>query len=69
MVSPDSVSLQIKTKINSSFDRFWLAQRNEIRIGDDNQDHNKFRFYKTMKTCFKTEPFIDLVSNRNQRSN
>ena len=68
-VSKDSVSMQIKTKLNSSFERFWLDQIKEVRIGKDNQDHNKLRFYKTIKTCFKTEPYIELVNNRNQRSN
>ena len=68
-VSVGSVGNQIKNKIQSSFERFWLDQVNEIKIGDDNQDHNKLRFYKSIKGCFKTEPYLDMVHNRNQRSN
>jgi hypothetical protein len=68
-VSAGSVSTQIKGKLNSIFERFWLEQINQIKIGNDNNDHNKLRFYKTIKNCFKTEPYIDMINNRNQRSN
>ena len=68
-VSSDSVGKQIKSKLNSIFDRFWLDQINQIKIGNDNLDHNKLRFYKTFKTCFKTEPYLEMINNRNQRSN
>ena len=68
-VSQESVAKQIKSKLNGVFDRFWLDQINQTIIGSDNNDHNKLRFYKTLKCCFKTEPYIDLVHNRNQRSN
>ena len=68
-VSAGSVANQIKSKLHSIFDRFWLDQINQINLGSDNLDHNKLRFYKTLKNCFKTEPYIDLVQNRNQRSN
>ena len=56
-------------KVNGIFDTFWLSQINMMKTGNDNKDHNKLRFYKTFKTCFKTEPYIDLVHNCNQRSN
>ena len=64
-----SVSEQIKSKLYGNFDTFWLSQINQIKTGSDNQDHNKLRFYKTFKSCFKTEPYIDMVHSRNQRSN
>ena len=41
---------------NGIFYRFWL-------------DHNKLRFYRTCKTCFKAEPHVELVQSRNQLSN
>ena len=68
-VSHNSVAKQIKCKLNGIFDRFWLDQINQANIGNDGIDHNKLRFYKTIKSCFKTEPYIDLVHNRNQRCN
>ena len=68
-VSRVSVAKQIKSKLHGVFDRFWLDQINLVKIGSDNNDHNKLRFYKTLKSCFKAEPYIDLVHNRNQRSN
>ena len=52
----------------SSFDRFWLDQINLVKVGNDNIDHNKLRFYKTIKSFFKPEPYIEFVNNRNQRS-
>ena len=30
-------------------------------------DHNKLRTYRTLKSSFTREPYIDLVRNRNQR--
>ena len=68
-VSAGSVSTQIKGKLNSIFERFWVEQINQIKIGNDNNDHNKLKFCKTIKNCFKTEPYIDMINNRNQRSN
>ena len=68
-ISGDSVAKRIKCKLNGIFDRFWLDQINQPNIGSDNIDHNKLRFYKTFKTCFKAEPYVELVQNRNQRSN
>ena len=67
-VSKDSVAKQTKTKLNGIFDRFWLDQINLFKNTGDNTDHNKLRFYKTLKGCFKAEPYLDLVQNRNQRS-
>ena len=53
-----SVAKQIKTKLNSIFDRFWLDQMNQLKLGPDNLDHNKLRFYKSIKSCFKSEPYL-----------
>ena len=67
-VHKDSVAKQTKTKLNGIFDRFWLDQINLSRNTGDNFDHNKLRFYKTLKGCFKAEPYVDLVYNRNHCS-
>ena len=68
-VSKGSVASQTKLKLNSIFDRFWIEEINQVKIGPDGLDHNKLRFYKTLKTSFKVEPYIELVQNRNQRCN
>ena len=68
-VSSGSVANQTKSKLNSLFDRFWIEEVNKVNIGPDGEDHNKLRFYKTFKTSFKVEPYIELVQNRNQRCN
>lgn len=68
-VSKGSVATQSKCKLHSLFDRFWIEQVNQVNIGNDGQDHNKLRFYKTLKSSFKIEPYIELVQNRNQRCN
>ena len=33
----------------------------------DSCDHNKLRTYKTFKSSFNREPYLDIVRNRNQR--
>ena len=53
--------------LESKFERFWLQQINETKLGSDGLDHNKLRLYKQLKGSFKTEPYIDMVNNRNQR--
>ena len=67
-ISQDSVAKQVKSKLTGMFDRFWLDQINIVKNTGDDTDHNKLRFYKTLKGCFKAEPYVDLVHNRNQRS-
>ena len=37
-------------------------------MGQDGVDHNKLRFYNQLKGCFKSEPYLDQVQNRNQRA-
>ena len=36
--------------------------------GQDNLPHNKLRFYAKLKSSFNREPYIDNVTNRNQRA-
>ena len=40
----------------------------EYKAVNDGMDTNKLRLYKTFKASFNCEPYIDLVKNRNQRS-
>ena len=54
--------------LKGKFDRFWLDKITELKIGTDNNDHNKLRTYKSFKASFTREPYLDLVRNRNQRS-
>ena len=50
------------------FDRFWLDQINARKLGDDGLDHNKLRFYKTLKGSFTEEPYITDIKNKSQRA-
>ena len=45
-----------------------LDERNKVKLGEDNKNNNKLRFYSTVKGCFKKEPYLDLVPNRAQRA-
>ena len=63
-----AVSKAIKSHVQGVFERFWLDEINKVRISGNGQDCNKLRFYKQFKGSFTTEPYIDLVKNRNQRS-
>ena len=61
------------TKLNSQFDRHWLDCLNMTKTNPnqdpaDTTDHNKLRTYRTYKSSFTREPYIDLVRNRNQKS-
>jgi hypothetical protein len=40
----------------------------KTKTNQDPADHNKLRTYKTYKSSFTREPYIDLVRNRNQKS-
>ena len=66
--SKDSVSLKLNKKLNSVFDRFWLDQINAPKVGNDGIDHNKLRFYKTLKGSFTQEPYITNIENKSQRA-
>ena len=51
------------------FSIFWKQEIDRIKLvpGSDT-DHNKLRFYKTLKSSFTIEPYLTLVENGNQRS-
>ena len=38
------------------------------KIGSDGLDHNKLRFYKTLKCSFTQEPYITNIHNKTQRA-
>ena len=58
--------------LKSKFDRYWLDCVNLTKTNTqdptDKSDHNKLRMYRTLKSSFTREPYIDLVRNRNQKS-
>ena len=66
-IHPIPLGKKIVNFFKSNFESFWLREINQIKLGDDGQDHNKLRLYKTFKGSFKVEPYIDRVPNRNQR--
>ena len=51
----------IKKHVQGKFETFWLGEINKQKLGEDNLNHNKLRYYSTLKGCFKKEPYIDLV--------
>ena len=64
----DSVGLQLNKKLYSLFDRFWIDQICSEKLGNDGIDHNKLRFYRTLKSSFTPEPYITKVLNKSQRA-
>ena len=64
----DSVGQYVKKKLKSQFDIFWKSEISCKKIGSDGIDHNKLRFYSTLKSSFTREPYIDKAISRNQRS-
>ena len=54
--------------LTGKFDRFFLDEINENKIGSDGLDHNKLRSYKKLKGSFTQEPYITNINNRNQRA-
>ena len=64
----ETVGNHIDRKLKSSFDLFYFSEINKVKLGDDQQDHNKLRFYKQLKGSFKVEPYIENICNRSQRS-
>ena len=65
---PEKAGHVIDKHLKSKFDRFFLDEINEVRLGPDGNDHNKLRVYKTFKGSFRPEPYLTDVRNRNQRS-
>ena len=59
---------KILKSLKSKFDIHFLNKINEFKHSNtDSFDHNKLRTYKTFKSSFTREPYLDLVRNRNQR--
>ena len=65
--TPNRAGLIIDKNIKSKFDRFFLDEINQNKIGTDGLDHNKLRLYKKLKGSFKIEPYVLQIRNRNQR--
>ena len=67
--SEKRVSKHITNKVQSKFEIFFKEQINREKLdAADGLDHNKLRFYKTFKGCFKPEYYISSINNRNQRA-
>ena len=66
--TPERIGHCIDKHLKGKFDRFFLDEINNIKLGDDGRDHNKLRLYKTIKGSFTQEPYISNVLSRNQRS-
>ena len=65
---PHKVGCMIDKSNKSKFDIFFLDQINQIKTGNDGQDHNKLRLYKKLKGSFTQEPYLCKIPNRNQRT-
>ena len=65
---PDKVGFVIDKIIKGKFDRYFLDEINEIRIGFDGQDHNKLKLYNTFKGSLRQEPYVKNILDINQRS-
>ena len=50
---PNKVGSIIEKNIKSKFERFFLDEINLVRRGSDGLDHNKLRFFKTLKAHSK----------------
>ena len=61
------VAKQVKKSVQSKYDSFWLNEVTRVSLNENGQDGNKLRFYETFKGAFKIEPYLEVVSNRNQR--
>jgi hypothetical protein len=64
----DKIGNFIEKLLKGKFDRFYLDEINEIKIGPDGRDHNKLRLYKMFKGSFTQEPYVTNILNRNQRA-
>ena len=65
----DSIGKHISNIIESKFSLFWKQEVNRVKQGlNDDTDHNKLRFYKSLKSTFDIEPYVESVQNRNQRA-
>ena len=64
----DSVGKYVKQKLQSQFDVFWKKEISCGKFDINGKNHNKLRFYSTLKTSFTREPYVDLAISRNQIS-
>ena len=51
------VDTSIKKRVRSLFDRFWLDEVNLVKPDSNGTNHNKLRFYSTLKSSFSREPY------------
>ena len=59
----------ISLALQSKFSIYWLKKVNEFKIREnDSINHNKLRTYSVFKGSFSTEPYLELIRNRNQRA-
>lgn len=65
---PDFVGKKIKNIMESQFSNWWKKEVSFSKIGEDGINHNKLRFYTTLKSSFTIEPYVQSVINRNQRN-
>ena len=65
----DTVGRKINSQLQNKFSYFWKVNINKFKQSPhDDLDHNKLRFYKTLKSSFSMKPYLSLVKNRNQRA-
>ena len=43
----------LKKQIKGKFDTFWLDEIRKEKLGVDNVNHNKLRYYSSIKGCLK----------------
>ena len=63
----DSIGKYVKKKIQSQFDLYWKDEISRKKLDENGIDHNKLRFYSTLKSSFTREPYINNAISRNQR--
>ena len=63
---------KVTNAIKSKFDKYWLDNLNSTGSNNSNvtgqSDHSKLRTYRTFKSSFTREPYVDLIRNRNPKS-
>ena len=67
-MSPNTVGNICKEQLESKFQIYYLSEINKFKSNGDGQNHNKLRFYSSVKGCFQPEWYIDNIHNRNSRS-
>ena len=68
-VSPNIVGNKCKYQLENKYQTFYLSEINQTKLlNNDGQNHNKLRFYSSIKGCFKPEWYVTNIHNRNHRS-